>query len=263
MIQTPYVNLTTLSKNLPYNGGLCVFYYTLWENIQTWPTVNPLTQELTAEPVLKTGTSWYGPVKVPNSTLGFSEQPKTASAGIFYEIKVEADHIGDARNNRVNLQNMPYYKYVIVGKLRSGGMFILVGNPNAGLTFTANFNSGVGQMQTAKSEISFSQRSRFKAMVLPSFAGTNSQPAPGGESSTVIVSDAEEIPFNETGDTEIIWTTDLQTRFGNYPTIEIWAFDESSNVYYRANFSIEYDTTVSPKKFVIKNAGGTGFIKIT
>ena len=242
-----------------------MWYYTLYDNIQTWPTINPLTQELTGEPVLFAGKSWYGPVKVPNSTVGFSEQQKTASAGIFYELKVEADHIGDARNNRVNLQNMPYYKYVIVGKLRAGGMFILLGNPNAGLTFTSNFNSGAGQTQTAKSEISFFQRSRFKAMVLPSFAGTNSQPAPGGTATTIVVNDAEEIPFNTAADTEIIWTTDLQNRFGNYPTIELWAYDDATSVYYRANFSIEYNTTFSPKKFIVRNGGGgfTGFIKIT
>lgn len=241
-----------------------MWYYTLYDNIQTWPVINPLTQELTTEPVLKTGKSWFGPIKVPNTTLSFTELPKTATAGIFYELKLEADHIGDARNNRVLLQNMPYYKYVIVGKLRAGGQFILIGNPNAGLTFNANFNSGTGQTQTAKSEISFTQKSRFKAMVLPTFAGSNTQPAPGGTvAEPIVVGDAEEIPFNTTGDTEIIWTTDLQTRFGNYPTIEIWAFDADNNVYYRANFSIEYDTTVSPKKFVIKNAGGTGIIKIT
>lgn len=249
---------------MPYDGGFCEWYYTLWENIQSWPFVNPITQELLSEPTLKSGKSWFGPIKVPNSTVGFKEEFKTSAAGLFYEIKVDAFQFGDSRVNRPLLENMVYHKYVLVGKLRSGGFWILIGNQQAGLSFGNIFNSGVGAGNVVSNDLSFYQKAKNKALILPSFNNSNSIPAPGGGSTTIItVYDMELVALNQNGDTEISWTTSLSQRFGNYPTFEIWATDATSGDEYNANFNIDVNNNTNPKKFIIRNGGVSGTAKIT
>jgi len=235
MYQSGYLGVSPFTKGLQYDAGWCEFYYTPIENIDQWPTVNPVTQELSAEPTLKVGTSWKGPIKIANQQLGFKEQQQKTPAGIFYKIQVDGIYPVDGRASRVNLSNMPYHQYVIVGKQRAGGMFVLLGAPDSGLDFNHEFNTGRGNT-TAISEFAFAGDSLFKPQILPDFGGQSSTPMPGGggssggSSSGEDVNVTEVIEFTAQPSITIPYTDARKIKFGAMPTIEVW-FKEG--VYYQ------------------------------
>mgnify|MGYP001605830582 CR=1 FL=1 len=71
MLQSGYIGINAFTKGLIYDAGWCEFYFTPIENIESWPTVSPITQELDGEPILKSGSSWYGPINIANQQLGY------------------------------------------------------------------------------------------------------------------------------------------------------------------------------------------------
>lgn len=232
MQATGYKGITTLSKGLPYRGGICKWYYTPLENIGLWPAVNPLTQYLTAEPILQNGATWYGPVHVPNDTLGYSEKLERGRAGISYNTKIEGNYPGDSADSRVNLENMPYHRFAVVAQMRAGGLFLLIGAPEAGLQFATEYLSGEGATDAAGSKFAFTGNHLYKAFVLPAFAGANTTPAPGSSGGgsgssggTSGANDVEIIPFSNQASITIPWTAGRTARFGSYPMLQVWFTD--------------------------------------
>lgn len=174
MNQTSYNGVTNLIKGLPVIGGVCKFWFIPIEEIDQMPVINPTNQVLKTEIVLKAGKSWRGPVPVPDDQLGFTEVLKNSNSGNYYEIKVAAVYPGDIPAMRVNADNMAYNQYVVVGKLRSTGFFVVIGNKEAGMDFTPDFDSGNANGNAALNNISFTTEQINKALVLPSFNGSES-----------------------------------------------------------------------------------------
>src|SRR4051812_25162894 len=127
MFQTGYKGIQGFSTRLPYDGGFCKWYFTPKENISLFPEIDPATQFLSAEPVLIDGATWFI-AKVPNNQLGFEEDLQQGKGGIFYKQKVSGFHVGDSGTSRVNLENMPHHEFVIVGKLRAAGLYLIIGD---------------------------------------------------------------------------------------------------------------------------------------
>lgn len=175
-MQTGYNGVQGFSTRLPFDAGICEWFYTPRENINGWPDIDPVTQYLVNEPMLIGGATWYGPIKVPDNQLGFEETQKIGKAGIFYNQKVSAFHAGDSATSRVNMENMPYHEYVIVAKLRAGHLYVVIGNNEKGLDFNAAFVTG--QKKVAGTEISFSTESIYKAYIITEFLGFNVTPPP-------------------------------------------------------------------------------------
>ena len=114
MLQTGYKGFTTLAKGLPYNGGFCKWYYADKAQLLSFPAIDPLTQYLSAEPLIS--GSWHGPVQVPNDQLGFEETPKRDAAGLYWQHKISGFHPGDNPASRINLENLHFYELVVVVK---------------------------------------------------------------------------------------------------------------------------------------------------
>jgi hypothetical protein len=249
MLQSGYKGVSAFTKGLIYEAGWCEFYYTPIENIDIWPTLSPLTQELNGEPILKAGTSWYGPINIANQQLGYKESQEKSTAGVYYKIQLDGFYPGDGRASRVNLENMPYHRFVIVGKQRAGGIFLLIGSPDGGLDFSHNFLTGRGNTATI-SDFIFSGDLLNKAFVLPSFGSQTSTPMPGdtggGSGGTGgtggtgdIPNNYEIITFTDQASMSIYWTDARKLLFGNMPIIEVWFFD---GLYYQlANIPIKVD----------------------
>ena len=178
MTQTGYKGITTFHSQLSFTGGFCQWWYTPRESISLWPAIDPVTQYLLAEPTLNAGVTWFGPVKVPDSQLGFQEEPQLTKAGIYYKQKVSGFYPGDGAESRINLENMPYAEFVIVGKMRAGGIYLILGNKDYGLTFLPPYKSGEGPKGTPGTELSFIGESLNKAIILPAFAAVNITPPP-------------------------------------------------------------------------------------
>ncbi len=178
MTQTGYKGIITFHSQLSFTGGFCQWWYTPKENIRVWPAIDCATQYLLAEPTLIAGATWFGPVKVPDGQLGFQEEPQQTKAGIYYKQKVSAFYPGDGPTSRINLENMPYAEFVIVGKMRACGIYLILGNKDYGLTFLPPYKSGEGAKHAAGTELSFLGESLNKALILPAFAAVNTTPPP-------------------------------------------------------------------------------------
>lgn len=261
MFSTEYKALQTIGKSYePYIGGITKWWYTPIENLNEFPVINPATQKLISEPVLKVGKQWYGPVNVPDRQLGWEEQMNRSVAGRFYKQRIQSFFPGNYAGSHINIGNLVAHEVCIVAKLRAGGFFIVLGNDQSGLDLDDSTSSGSGSTDVPGSKLMFSMDTKDKALVLDTFLGEGSIPPPIF-GINITRSDMETIAFNPIGDTVVEWTGDLIARFGQFPTIEIWAKEAVTGNYYKANIGIDA-VGDPPISFIIRNNGGDGKIKI-
>ncbi len=267
-MQTGYLGINAFSYALPFNGGICQWWFTPRENIAAWYPVDPQTQFLTDEPFLKDGTTWYGPIKVPDGQLGYEEPIKRNTAGIFYNQKVSGFHPGDDAFSRVNLSNMPYHEYVIIGLQRAGGFFVVFGNAENGLSFDPEFTSGEGNKNVAGTKFAFSMQSPVPAQVLLSFSQSPSTPPPGwqtpGTTTDADGNTTEIITFTSADSTKTIdWDADRLALFGSFPLIQVWSINEDDESVELISVPIKADAAAPAQTlFTIYTPGLNGFIVI-
>lgn len=260
MFQTGYKPLVTLSRLTDYIGGICAWWYTPVQNILTWPAINPLTQDYNAEPTLKDGATWHGPVRVPDSQLVFDEVEKTTAAGRYFEIELSGKHPGDERTSRANLQNMGYHRYVIVAKQRSGGFYLLIGSPQSPLKLLQKYTSDKGGNGTPATTFEFKTEMRHKSPSLSSFLGDNSLAPVVGDGGIVspdsgAANDAETIFFAGVDEVIVSWNDARKARFGAFPEIEVWINDGPGQIY-KENSSIKVDAQPpATTQFIIQLTG--------
>jgi hypothetical protein len=230
MRQTGYIGVTTLSYGLPFRGGFCEWWYTKREDILAFPVVDPNTQYLVGEPTLKTGKFWFGPVLVPDDQLGFEEPMQRTSAGFFYKQKVSGFYPGDDIFSRENISNMPFHEYVVIGRVRAGGFFLVLGTDKLGMQFDEDYATGNGAIGTAGSHFAFTRASIDKGQVLLAFSESPEIAPPGilpndGTGEDIDFNDAEVITFTAAEATkQIDWSIGgtRRARFGLYPEIQVW-----------------------------------------
>jgi len=269
MSATPWQGISTLPAALHYEGGMCEWYYTAWENIATWPTVNPTTGELTAEPTLKVGAAWHGPIIVNRRSIGYRETPEPDAAGITFRHQVEGPYYGHSRTARVLLANMLRYRFVVIGKLRAGGCFVLLGGPEYWLEFAYNFNTG-SEQDTGQYNLRFAADCAEPAYVLPSFSGVPSLPQPntppewpgsGGGGSDDGSNQTATITFTNQSTVVINYTPAMKLLYGPFPSIEVWI--NESGTLRLTQLPIMVDAAPpSTSVFTIEIPGGTasGFV---
>lgn len=244
-MQTAYTGLKPLQQNVySYLGGFCKWWYIPFEDVAIFPRINAANQYLTGEPVLKAGKSWFGPIAVPRDQFGYTENLKRVKAGHYYETKIEGVHIGDSPESRINLQNMPFHDYLVVGKVRAGGFYKLFGTPDSPLEFNPAYKSGNGPADTAQTTLAFITEQIDKAFVLPSFIGDVTAPENGGTGpggSDSMANQKEIIPFNAGVITSIPWTATRLNKFGTMPLVEVYLQEPGELPYLSVGGSIEID----------------------
>lgn len=227
MKQTAYTPISNLYSKLPYIGGLCKFWYIPVQHVASIPNINPVNSYLLAEPVLISGKTWYGPVPVPDRSLGYTETQENSTAGHYYKLKIAGNHYGDAPQSRVNIENLTYHKYLVIGKQRAGGFYLLFGTLDSPLNFDNEFTAGQnGANDTAHTKLAFTTSIMHKALVLPSFLGDPSQLIyPGGGSGGgggVHTNETEIIYITNESSKSFTYTTARRNRFGDFPQVECW-----------------------------------------
>jgi hypothetical protein len=244
MFQSSFTGIKPLQRNTAYAGGFCQFYYIPVESIATFPRVNAANQQLTDEPTLVAGAYWFGPITVPKDKLGFSEDFDRVKAGTYWKYKLEGVHIGDSVESRVNIENMVYHKYLLVGKVRAGGFYILIGTVDSPCSFSPPFTTGFGPADTAKTNFVFTTEHISKAYILPSFnadvlaAGAGGNGNGGNEN---MANQREIIQFNNSQQVNIPWTNTRQNKFGSMPLVEVWIDDGVNPPYLSMGGNIEVD----------------------
>jgi hypothetical protein len=169
MYSTAYLPLHTIERLDVFTGGFCKWWYTPIESISSFPAVDPVTQKLNGEPALLAGKVWYGPVKVPESKTGWEEDLTRSKPGISYKEKVEGFQAGLSAGSHLNLENLVHHQVCIVGKVRSGGFYIVLGNDVAGLDLDVIATSGVGSVGMPGSKLAFTGEFKNKALILSTF----------------------------------------------------------------------------------------------
>lgn len=266
MQQTAYKTLQTIGRiRVPYVGGFCRWWYTPIQNIAVFPLIDPLTQMLVAEPTLKVNTTWYGPVNVPDSQLGWDEDLQQGKAGHWYKEKVYGFIPGMDAASHINLENLAYHQLVVVGKVRAGGNYYVIGSDISGLDLTLNTSTGQGAMGTPGTKLTLSGESISKACLLTGFAPSDSL-RPPGTSSTPPASnlpDMEIITFTDVSSVTVAYNSTRRNRFGDFPDIEVWLLDIATNRYFK-NTSAEILVDNPPPNqtsFTVKpGPNSTGFI---
>ena len=240
MNQTAYTGIHNLTSKIPYIGGVCKFWFIPVHDIENIPPIDPANQYLLAEPVLKAGKQWLGPVPIPDRQLGYAETQENASAGPSYKIKIAGNHYGDVPQSRVNLDNISYGRYLVMAKQRSGGFYILLGSMDSPLFFDHDFSAGQnGANDTTFSKIAFSGQAINRALVVPVFMGDTSgylyTGGPGGGGGTTPDPNETEIIYITAESTKsFTWTTGRQQKFGPYPLVECWIQDDGGTYYLSA-----------------------------
>lgn len=267
MFQSSFTGLKPLHRNSSYRGGFCKFWYIPVENIGTFPRVNALNQWLVDEPTIINGASWFGPIEVPRDRLGFSETPKRSKAGVIYEYKVEGLHVGDSAESRVNLENSAFHRYLVVGKVRAGGFYMLIGTVDSPCRFDAEYKTGGGG-DTAGSNFIFSSEHISKAYILPSFnaATTGSGIGGGGAGGVDTMNNKEVIPFDNVLSVAVPWTPTRQSRFGSFPIVEVWMDDGVNPIFLNMGADIRVDQpppAFTQMDVIIGGGGSSGFIVIS
>lgn len=260
-----------MHRNTAYNGGFCRFWFIPVEEVLVMPRINAATQYLVDEPSIRPGAAWLGPIAVPRDRIGFSEEFKRTAAGHYYVHKIEGIHPGESAESRVNFENLPYHKYLAIGKMRAGGFYCLVGTKDSPLSFNPEFRGGLGPGDIAQNLFSFSTNHISKAYVLPQFTADaiasglpGNGPGDGSGNGGNTMAQKETIPFQNQPTISIPWTPLRQNRFGNFPIVQVWLI-EDGGVPYKANAgSIEVDAPPPAFTELTVRLGGnpTGFIEI-
>lgn len=227
------------------------------------PSIDPTNQWLDAAPTLVEGASWYGPVTVPDDQLGFEEISARGKAGPYYKQKVYGFYPGDDSVSRIKMENLPYYEVVVVGKLRAGGMWLILGTDQLGMQFDADFKSGPGAIATAAHDFAFTIESPWKALILPEFNGDDTDDGSGGgngdDSGDCQCPNKDEIiTFTELDVVKAFeWNDERKAKFGSFPLIEVWYNDTDSGNKHLANVPILVDAfPPDTAEFIVQNAGG-------
>ena len=267
MFQTSYTGIKPLQRNSTYVGGFCRFWYIPVEDVVTFPRINSANQQLIAEPSLKDGKKWFGPIAVPRNKLGYTEVLKRTSAGHYYELKLEGIHIGDSPVSRVNLENMPYHRYLVIGKIRAGGYYHLIGSNDSPCLFNPEFKGGLGPGETAQTNFQFATEHISKAYILPSFSEDDAENpgGGGGGGGSNTMNQKEIIPFENQPSVSIPWTPTRLGKFGVFPEIEVYLQEPGEQPKKMVGGDIVADQPPPAFTELTINIGGnpTGFIVLS
>lgn len=139
-----YQNLFTPIQNIRRPkvrpGGYCWLVFTPWENVQNWPTINPVTGQAATPIVLKDGKQWYTAGVVDKDRF-FREEPRYDMPGHFWEQSVTGYIGGNNSNQTLNAAVLPHHRFALMLKDRDG-QIRLIGNEDGGAEVTPRYTSG-------------------------------------------------------------------------------------------------------------------------
>jgi hypothetical protein len=264
MFPAAYTGIQNIKGKLPHLGGICRLWFIDVNDIDFFPPIDPQTDYLSADITLKASKNWIGPIQVPAAQLGFTETLQSSGGFPFYNIKVSCQQSGEVPTQRVNIENLAYGQYIVVGKQRATGAYIVIGNMVSPLNFDTEHSTGPGVNEDMKTKISFSGECIHKALVLPTFIGSTSgflYTSPGSPASSA--NDTEIIYVSSEATKQFTWTATRLQRFGAYPIVECWLLDPSGT-YYLSNAQPYVDLPAPNFTTMFYDFGGpvTGYIVI-
>lgn len=125
-----------------YPGGLCEVLFTPWENVLTWPAIDPLTGGVSDEIELRPSTVLYT-AELNQQTKIFGEETQEASPGHFHAMEVAATLPGNVPENVLILSSMKFHRFLVIFKSKNGD-FRFLGNEDSGAKLSYRYTDGDG-----------------------------------------------------------------------------------------------------------------------
>lgn len=135
-----FTPVASLTKSPVKTGGLCRIALFKWDDVFSWPIVDPATGCLATEINLKPGASMYVLECVDRGRI-FTESKKRSSAGSYYDIEVNAELAGNSSGNTLSVATMDFHDFGIIVNDRDG-LQRLIGSPDCGATLVHDYSSG-------------------------------------------------------------------------------------------------------------------------
>lgn len=130
--------LSKASRIFP--GGACEVLFTPYENVLTWPAINPETGGVDDEIELKPGTVLYSAELNPQ-TKSFDEKTQKSSAGKSHLMELGATLPGNVQENILTLSTMLFYQFLVIFK-ELDGTYRFLGNEDSGADLEYDYTSG-------------------------------------------------------------------------------------------------------------------------
>lgn len=121
-------------------GGTCSITYFQWDDVATWPDLDPVTGKLKTAVVLKAGKTFFTLSATERDRI-FSETWKRGIEGPYCEMQVAAKLAGSNAPTVQALDSMKFHQWGIIAKERTGDVRLL-GNADCGALFSWNYTSG-------------------------------------------------------------------------------------------------------------------------
>ena len=138
-MQTTYFPIQHLDKPVIKPSGICELFFTMRENVQYWPLINPESGTYTDPITLVAEKTWFR-CQMIDPDRDFKEAAKNESAGPFTEVIVQGFLPDNSPANTLSMTAMAFHEYILVVKERNG-MMRLIGSQDAGATFTRTYAS--------------------------------------------------------------------------------------------------------------------------
>jgi hypothetical protein len=132
--------------------GVCSIKYFKWEDVLTWPTVDPQTGIIISTIVMKAGKYIYLCESV-NPSRTFSENQKDSNAGTHFDILVKGTLSGSTAAHPLIIGTMKHHQWGLIVEDKNG-VTRLIGSADAGADFVSDYSSGQGT-DSRKTELSW------------------------------------------------------------------------------------------------------------
>lgn len=121
-------------------GGWCSLLFFLHEDVEAWPVINPATDIIVTELILKSGKSFYTIKGVENDRL-FNETSRRSNSGISHEVSATCKIGGNDNNITLTLGRLQHHQFGLLVKDRNGERR-LIGDADSGAVIEFNYTSG-------------------------------------------------------------------------------------------------------------------------
>ena len=135
--------LTSIPRSAITSGGLCQVWGVPVEWVETFPSVNALTQIISSDIQLLAGKSWISFLWA-HPSRAFSEEGKIFNGTPLWEQKLSGKLYSNTTDASLQHNNMLFHRWVFLVKEAGTGNIYVVGKPPVGAALSIQYNSNQG-----------------------------------------------------------------------------------------------------------------------
>lgn len=142
MYHNVHYPVAALAEGVVKPPGACSIKYFKWEDVLTWPAVDPETGILASAVTLKPGKFLYLCGSI-NPSRSFEENEKESGAGTYFESTIKGSLMGSSAAQILTLGTLKHHQWGLIVTDKNG-VTRLIGNEDAGADIIIDYTSGQG-----------------------------------------------------------------------------------------------------------------------